>query len=275
MRIGEFARRIGVTPRAVRHYESVGLLRPARIDERTGYRHYGAAQLVRAVHIEQLKRSGVPLASIATILDDESVAEAVLRQRRHELRTELDAARQQLRVLDALLVSGRTLSDPALTVTVPAVVVVDTVPVVAAALTPCIRRGVQRLRRRVRLLDAAAPWTFAARLPLTPTDACSVEIGASHPLLGGRHAVWSSQRAVVVDVVGPHELLPAAYDAALAHAREHGLRPTGVVQETYVRLGPVPRTSISVFVGDRAEALSEARRSLAATSEASHPVWSM
>ena len=153
-------------------------------------------------------------------------------------------------MLDALLEGGPVLSDPALTVVAPTVVVVATVTVAPAGLTPCIRRGVQRLRRRVRLLDAAAPWTFAARLPLTPSEAGAVEIGASHPLLGGRHQVWPSQRAVVVEVVGSHQLLPAAYDAALAHTREHGLHPTGEVQETYVRLGPVPRTSISVFVGD-------------------------
>jgi DNA-binding transcriptional MerR regulator len=250
MRIGEFARRIGVTPRAVRHYESVGLLRPARIDERTGYRHYGAAELVRAVRIEQLKRSGLPLASIAHVLDDGAATEATLRRRRHELCTDLAATRRQLRMLDALLAAGAALSDPALTTTPSAAVVVATIAVDARGLTPCIRRGVQRLRRRVRTLDAAAPWTFAARIPLTVTGPSTIEVGASHPRLGGRHAVWSSQRAVVVEVTGPHELLPAAYDAALAHARDRRLHPTGVVQETYVRLGPVPHTSIAVFVGD-------------------------
>ena len=107
MRIGEFARRVGITPRAVRHYESLGLLRPDRTDERTGYRHYGAAELARAVRIEQLKRGGVPLAAIGLVIDDDAAATAILRRRRHELGIEHAATRRQLRMLDALLAAGR------------------------------------------------------------------------------------------------------------------------------------------------------------------------
>lgn len=43
--IGDFARYGRVSPRMLRHYDAIGLLRPDRTDPATGYRYYGAAQL--------------------------------------------------------------------------------------------------------------------------------------------------------------------------------------------------------------------------------------
>lgn len=37
--IGRFARISGLTVKALRHYDDVGLLRPARVDDATGYRY--------------------------------------------------------------------------------------------------------------------------------------------------------------------------------------------------------------------------------------------
>ncbi|RBL79553.1 MerR family transcriptional regulator, partial [Streptomyces cavourensis] len=41
--IGDFARYGRVSPRMLRHYDAIGLLRPDRTDPATGYRFYGAA----------------------------------------------------------------------------------------------------------------------------------------------------------------------------------------------------------------------------------------
>ena len=40
MSIGRFARLTGLTVKALRHYDEVGLLRPAAVDPGTGYRSY-------------------------------------------------------------------------------------------------------------------------------------------------------------------------------------------------------------------------------------------
>ena len=45
--IGEFARLVGVSVRMLRHYDRLGLLEPARVDEYTGYRSYSTGQLDR------------------------------------------------------------------------------------------------------------------------------------------------------------------------------------------------------------------------------------
>ena len=41
--IGEFARLGTVSVRTLRHYDEIGLLRPARVDPETGYRGYSAS----------------------------------------------------------------------------------------------------------------------------------------------------------------------------------------------------------------------------------------
>jgi DNA-binding transcriptional MerR regulator len=47
MSIGEFARRSRLSPKALRFYDGLGLLSPARVDELSGYRYYEDAQLDR------------------------------------------------------------------------------------------------------------------------------------------------------------------------------------------------------------------------------------
>jgi DNA-binding transcriptional MerR regulator len=46
--VGHIARRSGLTTKALRHYDRIGLLPPAAVDSVTGYRRYGADQVVQA-----------------------------------------------------------------------------------------------------------------------------------------------------------------------------------------------------------------------------------
>ncbi|MEU9118655.1 MerR family transcriptional regulator [Streptomyces sp. NPDC048506] len=67
--IGAFARRVGLTPSALRFYDDCGVLRPARVDAVTGYRRYGAGQTARAVRLRRLREAGLPLVDVAVVLD--------------------------------------------------------------------------------------------------------------------------------------------------------------------------------------------------------------
>lgn len=65
--IGELAARAGTTVRAVRHYHAIGLLpEPGR--DRSGYRRYGAAALVRLLRVRRLRELGLSLERIAELL---------------------------------------------------------------------------------------------------------------------------------------------------------------------------------------------------------------
>jgi DNA-binding transcriptional MerR regulator len=66
--ISQLAAYAGVTVRAVRHYHKIGLL-PEPERDRSGYRTYKAAAVVRLIRIHTLADAGVPLARVQELLD--------------------------------------------------------------------------------------------------------------------------------------------------------------------------------------------------------------
>jgi DNA-binding transcriptional MerR regulator len=75
LRIHEAARDVGLTPRSVRYYEEVGLLRPARRSE-GDYRLYDESDLERLRFIKGLRDdAGFSLAEISKLLEDEAARE--------------------------------------------------------------------------------------------------------------------------------------------------------------------------------------------------------
>ena len=63
-RIGAFAQVSGVSAKTLRFYDQVGLLRPTRVDPRTGYRFYRSRQLEDLAAIVELRDAGASLADI-------------------------------------------------------------------------------------------------------------------------------------------------------------------------------------------------------------------
>jgi len=90
--IGDFASYGRVSVRMLRHYDAIGLLRPAHVDQATGYRSYAAQQLSRLNRIVALKDLGFSLQQVQSILDDKvSVEElrGMLRLRQAELQSQI------------------------------------------------------------------------------------------------------------------------------------------------------------------------------------------
>jgi len=76
MSIGEFARRSRLSPKALRLYDELGLLVPARVDDSSGYRFYDADQLEHARLVAGLRQLEMPLAEIKAILELDPAAAA-------------------------------------------------------------------------------------------------------------------------------------------------------------------------------------------------------
>jgi DNA-binding transcriptional MerR regulator len=75
LRIQEAAAEVGLTPRSVRYYEEMGLLRPAARSE-GDYRLYDATDVERLRFIKDLRDdAGFSLAEIAQLLEDEEARE--------------------------------------------------------------------------------------------------------------------------------------------------------------------------------------------------------
>ncbi|MFD3502627.1 MerR family transcriptional regulator [Streptomyces sp. NPDC058676] len=65
--IGAFSKACRLSPKALRLYDELELLRPARVDPDTGYRYYAVAQLEQARLVAWLRRLGMPLARIREV----------------------------------------------------------------------------------------------------------------------------------------------------------------------------------------------------------------
>ncbi|MFF0119507.1 MerR family transcriptional regulator [Micromonospora arida] len=104
--IGDFARLGRVSVRMLRHYDSIGLLRPASVDPHSGYRFYRADQLRRLNRVIALKELGLTLEQVRAIVDDAvDVAElrGMLRLRRSQLAEQLAADTARLAAVEARL----------------------------------------------------------------------------------------------------------------------------------------------------------------------------
>ncbi|MFD8046705.1 MerR family transcriptional regulator [Streptomyces chartreusis] len=65
--IGAFAKACRLSPKALRLYDELDLLKPGRVDPDTGYRYYAVAQLEQARLVAWLRRLGMPLARIRQV----------------------------------------------------------------------------------------------------------------------------------------------------------------------------------------------------------------
>ena len=104
--IGEFARLGGVSPRMLRHYDELGLLKPERVDPRTGYRAYEFAQLASLHRLVALRDLGLSLQRIGEVLPEDPTVEqlrGMLRLRRAELEQQLTEDEARLRRVEAHL----------------------------------------------------------------------------------------------------------------------------------------------------------------------------
>lgn len=105
LRIGEVARRTGLTHRTLHHYDSIGLLRPSgRTD--VDYRLYSRADLDRLLAIQQLKALGLSLTEIGEALEEGVDAAELIG--RHAAAVEARIAEEQ-----ELLATLRRLQRPA------------------------------------------------------------------------------------------------------------------------------------------------------------------
>lgn len=77
MLIGEVARRSGVSARMLRHYDSLGLVRPTGRSG-AGYREYSGEDIRRIFHVESLRSLGLSLREAGQALDDPAFAPSEL-----------------------------------------------------------------------------------------------------------------------------------------------------------------------------------------------------
>lgn len=102
--ISEAADLLGLTPKALRHYEKIGLINPMRLEN--GYRIYTADHILRLLRIRRLQSLGLSLTEIKTLLtekDDTQVWRTILNMVLDQVEAQIGALEQRREELERLL----------------------------------------------------------------------------------------------------------------------------------------------------------------------------
>jgi len=105
--IGAFSRLVQLSVRVLRHYDEIGLLKPAHVSRSNGYRYYTAEQLADVHRIIALKDLGLTLEQVRTlVVNEEQSIDAIagmLRLEKLRAEQERNDVERRLRDLDRRL----------------------------------------------------------------------------------------------------------------------------------------------------------------------------
>jgi DNA-binding transcriptional MerR regulator len=257
--IGEFAQHGRVSVRMLRHYDAIGLLRPACVDPVTGYRSYQASQLAQLNRVIALKDLGFTLQQVQEIMAEQvSAAElrGMLRLRRAEIQSRIDAETSRLARVEARLA---TIEDEA-RVPVDGVVIKGLAPVRVAelagvagsyepeAITPVIQPLYCDLRQRMAsaLVTAAGP--AMAYYEDAPASDGAIVVHAAVPVAGGTDGghgfavvdLAEVDRAAVIIHHGSMDNVLPAVQALARWIDASGHRAAGYAREVTLEWSPDP-----------------------------------
>jgi DNA-binding transcriptional MerR regulator len=248
--IGRFARLSGLTVKALRHYDEIGLLRPTRVDAWTGYRYYALAQARKAEAIRRLRSLEVPLDEIRALIgaDEETLRE---RLAVHRARIEGRAVetRRIVTELDRLIDGKEPLVPEQKDVMVRFELKVDEVPASRALvlrervrqeeLSTIIPRDIESVGEYLKGLGRRPAGPPLCVCPFPDADGTlEAEIGwlvdgdvpARPPI---EATEFPATRALVMRHVGPYEQLARSYRLMAEAMEEHGLEAAGAPREIY------------------------------------------
>jgi DNA-binding transcriptional MerR regulator len=240
--IGRFARLSGLTVKALRHYDAVGLLRPAYVDESSGYRYYVLPQAREAEAIRRLRELEVPLDEVADLLHaDRGTLRERLAVHRARLEGRVVETQQILVALDRLihgeeeLVSEQTLE-------------LNVVEVPEATYAVIRERAPQEQMGEVipRLIEQTGAWAQGVGVTGPPVSICPmdsegyIDVRVGWPVATGEeppapieYVTCPETRAVVYRHVGPYEELAATYRRLAEAMDAAGIEPGAEPREIY------------------------------------------
>jgi DNA-binding transcriptional MerR regulator len=101
-KVGELARRTGLSVRTLRYYDEIGLLSPAQHSD-AGYRLYAPADIARLQQIRSLRELGFPLEEIRTLLDHPDISpQRVIALQICRLKEQMERQRELCQRLEAI-----------------------------------------------------------------------------------------------------------------------------------------------------------------------------
>lgn len=98
-RIGQFSKINRVTIKTLHHYDEVGLLKPAYVDEENGYRYYSSDQMLTVHKIISLRNMGFSVDEVIAVTKGTNIM-GIYEQRKAEIEEQLSVTQQQLSLIN-------------------------------------------------------------------------------------------------------------------------------------------------------------------------------
>lgn len=240
--IGRFSQITRLSIRMLRHYDEVGLLRPALVDPSSGYRYYSLAQASDAQKIRLLRSLEMPLEEIKELLAASPEAlQAHLHQHRLRLEARLAQYQQAIYTLEHLSSQQLTSYTVGLRQEAPQFVLTKRCRSSLEAMKADLGKVFGELfavlgRQNLRLVGA--PFVSYPRAEFNEED-LEYEVGlptdqpAQAPAGLNSYQLPASPVAYTLHV-GPYESVERAYQAVTAWVQEHGHTLAGAPREHYL-----------------------------------------
>lgn len=244
MTIGAFSRASLLSIKALRAYHEAGILEPARVDPRTGYRAYHSSQLLDAAVVRRLRTLDLPLADVREVVAarDPEVTRLVLDRHRARMEAHLhDVVRIVGELQDGVEVP--TAHTPVHVRDVPAVPTIARCGKVAEADLPAfLGDAYQALGKVVAQLGVTPAGPAGALYPPVVTDPFD-DVEAFVPLhqpvvppsgSGVTVGEVPAARVAVLVHTGPYDTIGETYRALGAWVAHHATSADQRVREIYV-----------------------------------------
>lgn len=224
--IGEFSKMGNISKRMLRHYDTMGLLRPILIGEENGYRYYDSLQLPILSMIEQLKDYGFKLAEIKDLLglSPEELSKRIHIQRLF-LYEEMNQLRKTLRQMETEVIKmeGMTMLQEkyhVITMTIPKQRVFGIRKMINVAQTHDLFQELYREMESRGLKQAGVMQLLYHGQNFSYEN---MDVEAQVQVEGESREVKEipTMLCAAVTHVGPYETLKYAYEAMTAWMKEH------------------------------------------------------
>ncbi|MGN0086776.1 MAG: MerR family transcriptional regulator [Alloprevotella sp.] len=246
-KIGEFSKLMQVTVKTLRHYEQKGLLLPDEVDEWTGYRYYGVAQMQKLNAIRDLQRLGFSLYEIKELYDDDLHTPDI-----QQITAKLSETEQQLQLLTARrnrLLEWKNSRKAIKTMekfsiqSLPAIIVAshrETIPNYAALGPLCCEKiGPEMQRLGCKCPTPGYCFTIEHNPEYRPTD-IDIEYCEQVEETGQDSAIIQFKqlpavpRAFCMKHIGPYERFYESFTEAFRHIEEQGYKVIGQPRTSYI-----------------------------------------
>ena len=239
--IGRFSKMTRLSVKALRHYDDIGLLRPAEVDAQSGYRYYRLAQANAAEAIRTLRSIDMPLDEIALVItsDEPEIAHKYLEHHRSRLQERLADQERMLAYLERLINEEARLMPYEVTVKeAPATNVASVrVRTSLATIGNDLAAGFGKVAP-IAGQPAGAPFVIYHDVIDEQTDGdIEICIPVAQPFEGrdgvdGRRVDGGS--VATTTHIGPYDQIAPAYHTLTGWVQEHGHEFTGPPREIYL-----------------------------------------